>query len=219
MLASPSHLLEFEPPMAALDCIDSLRRSLDRDTTALADISELISKAVTQRDEMVAGLLAEAEAEQQNYKDSALAAAECTRLRMELEAAHAQREALELAFHGSGAHLTVVKLEDEARQAAERRREAEERALAAEERAIAAERAATAALEARAENERLREQLAAERLARAKAEQVADSLSEKLAVSTDTCRGAAEECSRVRRRNQTLERELRAVKLSEGESI
>ena len=69
----------------------------------------------------------------------------------------------------------------------------------------------------RAELKRLAAQLDAERAARDESEKAAAQQRDKLEQASKTCKQATEECSRVRRRNEQLEREVETLRQRLGE--
>ena len=203
-----------------MDGVEDLCSSISRERDELDGMSQLCDK-IAEHERMrleiyaqvgldaAAGCLLEADAvpdgkdaelkrlrAQLNARD-----AEVSQLRSQLansEAVRQQNAALlqQVDASASGARLQAAQLEDDGGRT---RRE----------------RGATGSPDERAdlvaEVERLRAQLSKQTAARTKAEHAADALGDKLAASVQASKFAAEECSRVRRRKDTLERELQTA--------
>ena len=118
----------------------------------------------------------------------------------------------------SGARLKVGKLEDDLNKVSARAEVAESQLAMMERRAAEAEFAATDAMRrSAAEVGPAHQQIDAERAARHSAEQAAAATAKKLEAALKACRGASDECERVRRRNEQLEREVESLKRRLGE--
>ena len=140
-------------------------------------------------------------------------------LQAELEAEQARRLAAEgssasQAAVSSGMGLKARKLEEQLAQAVQLHGELAAAADQAAERAARAEALAAreqqAARRAAAELGALREQSAAEAAARVALEGAKTALSKQLAEAQRLCAAAGEECARVRKRNEQVERQLAA---------
>ena len=118
----------------------------------------------------------------------------------------------------SGARLKVGKLDDDLKKATARAEAAEGQLAMMERRAGEAE---FAAMEARrvaaSEVGPAHQQIDAERKARHDAEQAAAATAKKLEAALKACRQAGDECERVRKRNDQLEREVETLRRRLGE--
>jgi chromosome segregation ATPase len=145
----------------------------------------------------------------------------------ELRAALERSEKMRLADAASvqqanalatGSRFKVGKLEADLQRAVARADVAEQQLAAMESRLAAAEReAGSERRRAAAEVGPARDQLDAERRARIEAERAGAAHKEKHEAALKACRQAGDECERVRRRNETLEREVESLKQRLGE--
>lgn len=131
---------------------------------------------------------------------------------------HARAARVLCSYRVAPHRLKLAKVEADAQREAARADTAEQRAEAAEQRAAAAEQRAAVAEQraATAEHAASEERARAQPAARQAREQ-RDTQREKLEDALRACKLATDECERVRRRNEQLERELSLLKQRLGE--
>ena len=194
----------------------------------LASCRAALAAAAQQR-QSDAALLQQAQTQlRQAQSQASIAENDAGALRHELEAEQAKRcnvegasqshvlQAQQAQALAAGARMKLAKTEGDALRERQRAEIAERAAADAVAHVAAAEAEATHAANAL---RGFKQQLEAEQLARTAAERQAQLSSEKLEAALKTCKQATDECGRVRRRNEQLEREVAALKQRLGEEL
>ena len=202
-----------EEQRAEVESLRSSWRSADTSDASANALAAQIAEREQQRETLAASL----ESGIGGLHSELAAVREQLRL-SEQARANEERSAKQAAALSSGARLKANKLEADAAKATERAEAAEAQLMAMEQRLGAAEMAAEAARRSLpTEAGPTIAQLEAERRARSDAERASAAHKEKLDGALKACRQAGEECERVRRRNEQLEREVDNLKQRLGE--